>query len=240
MPHFDLIAFDADDTLWHNERLYTQSQARLAALLESYGVRAETLDERLYQTESRNIQLFGYGIKSFALSMIETAVALTGGKLSGTDTLAIIDLAKAQLVAPVDLLEQVGETVPKLAARHPLMVITKGELLDQENKLKRSGLAEYFGDIEVVSDKTPQSYASLFRNHALEPERVLMVGNSLRSDILPVLELGGWAVYIPYPDTWLHEAAEAPAPGTPRYYQLESFERLTALLETLEAPHQPA
>jgi putative hydrolase of the HAD superfamily len=235
MPRFDVIAFDADDTLWHNMRLYRQTQAGLAALLAGYGVSAEALDEQLFQTESRNIRLFGYGIKSFALSMIESALALTGGNLSGQHVLAIIELAKAQLNAPIELLEHVRETVPRLAARHPLMLITKGDLLDQENKLARSGLGEFFRDIEVVSDKTRQSYAVLFRNHALDPARVLMVGDSLRSDILPALELGAYSVYIPYPDAWQHEAAKIPAPGTPRFYQLEQLGQLPDLVEQLEA-----
>jgi len=234
MPRFDVIAFDADDTLWHNERLYNQTQAGLAALLAGYGVSAEALNERLYQTESRNIRVFGYGIKSFALSMIETALALTGGHLSGPDVQAIINLAKAQLNAPIELLEHVRETVPRLAARHPLMLITKGDLLDQETKLARSGLGEFFRDIEVVSDKTPQSYATLFRNHALDPAHVLMVGDSLRSDILPALALGACAAYIPYPNAWQHEAAAAPAPGTARFYQLVQLGQLPALLDQLE------
>ncbi len=235
MPHFDLIAFDADDTLWHNERLYLQTQARLADLLAAYGIEGPTLYESLYQTEIRNIGVFGYGMKSFTLSMIETAIMLTGGKLSGQHVLDIIDLAKAQLNALVELLEHVSETIPCLAARNHLMVITKGDLLDQETKLARSGLAEFFRDIEVVSDKTPRNYEILFRNHALNPQRVLMIGDSLRSDILPVLEMGGWAVYIPYPGSWRHEAAQAPAPGTPRFYQLEQLSQLPALLDQLEA-----
>jgi len=235
MPHFDLIAFDADDTLWHNERLYEQTQASLAAILAGYGVSAHDLEEHLYQMESRNIGVFGYGIKSFALSMIETAVELTEGRLSSREVLAIIDLAKAQLKAPVDLLEHVQAAVSQLASHYRLMLITKGDMLDQENKLLRSGLGEFFGDIEVVSDKTSQSYAHLFRNHTLDPGRLVMVGNSLRSDILPVLELGGYAVYVPYPDTWLHEAAEAPAQGTPRFYQVAHLGLLPALLSRLEA-----
>ena len=234
MPRFDLIAFDADDTLWHNERLYLQTQARLADLLVPYGTDQPTFDEQLYQTEVRNIRVFGYGMKSFTLSMIETAVGLTGGKLSGPDVLAIIELAKAQLNAPVELLEHVREAVSRLAARHHLMVITKGDLLDQETKLARSGLGEFFRDIEVVSDKTRQSYAALFRNHSLDPAQVLMVGNSLRSDILPVLELGGHAAYIPYPGSWRHEAADAPTPGTAHFYQLEQLGQLPGLLEQLE------
>jgi putative hydrolase of the HAD superfamily len=235
MPHFDLIAFDADDTLWHNMRLYLQSQAGLAALLAGYGITRQALDECLYQTESRNIRMFGYGIKSFALSMIETALTLTSAELSGQDVQAIIDLARAQLNAPIQLLEHVRETVPQLASRHPLLLITKGDLLDQETKLARSGLGEFFRDIEVVSDKTLQSYEALFRNHALDPRQVLMVGDSLRSDILPVLELGCTAVYIPYPDAWQHEAAALPAPGTPRFHQLEHLGQLPTLLDRLEA-----
>jgi putative hydrolase of the HAD superfamily len=232
---FDLIAFDADDTLWHNERLYTQTQAGLAGILAHYGIDDKTIDGRLFQTESQNIRIFGYGIKSFTLSMIETAVKLTDGRIASQDVLAILDLAKAQLNAPVELLEHVSETVSGLAARYPLMVITKGDLQDQETKMTRSGLGEFFRDIEVVSDKTQESYARLFKNHAIDPARVLMVGNSLRSDILPILELGGAAVYVPYSETWLHEAAEAPAPGTHGFFQLEHLGQLPGLLEQLEA-----
>jgi putative hydrolase of the HAD superfamily len=235
MARFDLIAFDADDTLWHNERLYEHTQAGLAALLFAYGVGAQLLAERLYQAETRNIGLFGYGIKSFTLSMIETAVELTGGHLNGREVLAILDLARVQLNAPVELLEHVTPVVSVLAARYPLMVITKGELQDQESKLRRSGLGGYFRELSVVSDKTPESYARLFATHTLEPKRLVMVGNALRSDILPVLQLGGYAVYVPYPGTWQHEAADPPASGTPRYYQLEHLGQLPSLLEQLEA-----
>ena len=235
MSRFDMIAFDADDTLWHNERLYEHTQARLAVLLAGYAVSADTLAERLYQTETRNIGSFGYGIKSFTLSMIETAVELTGGRLAGRDVLAILDLAKAQLEAPVELLEHALATVSRLADRYRLMVITKGELHDQETKLERSGLVDYFRDIAIVADKTPESYVRLFRNHSLDPARLVMVGNALRSDILPVLELGGYAVYVPYAGTWQHEAAETPAPGTPRFHQLEHLGFLSTLLDRLES-----
>ncbi len=238
MSIFDVVAFDADDTLWHNERLYDQTQAGLAVLLEPYGVNAASLKAGLYQTESRNIGLFGYGIKSFALSMIETAVQMTWEKLKARDVLAILDLAKAQLKAPVELLEHAHAVISRLAARYRLMVITKGDLLDQEAKLARSGLGDFFPDIEVVSDKTPQDYARLFMNHAVDPQRLVMVGNSLRSDILPILSLGGHAVYIPYAGTWQHEAAEAPAPGTPGFHQLEHLGQLPELLEKLEATNE--
>jgi putative hydrolase of the HAD superfamily len=233
---FDRIAFDADDTLWHNEILYDQSQAVYTAVLAKYGIAADEAGKRLFQTESRNIALFGYGIKSFTLSMIETAVALTGGRLSGQDTLTLLELAKSQLQAPVELLPHVAEVVAGLAQKHRLMIITKGELLDQEAKLTRSGLAGFFSDIEIVSDKTTEIYARLFKAHGLDPKRVPMIGNSLRSDILPILALGGVAVYIPYARTWQHEAADLPAAGTPGFHQLEHLAQFPALLERLEGP----
>lgn len=234
MPLFDVIAFDADDTLWHNERLYERSETDLATLLEPYGVSAQSLKAGLYQTETRNIGLFGYGIKSFALSMIETAVQMTWGRISGYDVLAILELAKAQFNAQVNLFEHTRETISRLAARYPLMVITKGEPQEQERKLQHSGLADFFREIVVVTDKTPLSYATLFKNRGLTAKRLVMVGNALRSDILPILLLGGYAVYVPFAGTWSHEAAEAPAPGSPRFYQIEHLGLLPDLLDKLE------
>ncbi len=232
MPHFDIIAFDADDTLWHSERLYARTQTEFAKLLAHY--RDEKfINERLYETESRNIAHFGFGVKAFALSMIETAVELTDGRVSGNDIQAIINLAKDMLNADIELLDGVSETIAALAQSHRLMVITKGDLLDQEKKIERSGLGKYFQRVEIVSDKTPASYARLLVEHSLEPQNFFMVGNSLRSDILPILELGGSAAYIPYEITWLHETAEPPT-GRPGFYQLEHVKQLPALLEELE------
>ena len=233
MSKFDVIAFDADDTLWHNERLYVNAQTRFAELLSHYH-EPEWVRDRLYQTETRNIQHYGYGIKAFALSMIETAVELTEGRISGKDIQAVIDLAKEMLGAEVQLLDHVQETIPQLADTYPLMVITKGDLLDQEGKILRSGLGEYFQYIEVVSHKTRESYARVLKRVSIPPERFLMVGNSLKSDILPILELGGTAVYIPYDITWLHEAADPPPDGQPGYYLLEHMGQLSMLLEQLE------
>jgi putative hydrolase of the HAD superfamily len=237
MNQFDLIAFDADDTLWHNERLYVNAQARFAQLLSHYH-NPEWIGERLYQTETHNIQHFGYGIKAFALSMIETAVELTEGRLSGQDVQALIDLAKEMLSAKVELLEHVAETIPQLAANYQLMVITKGDLLDQETKIARSGLGKYFQQVEIVSQKTPETYLRLLKKASIPPERFLMVGNSLKSDILPILELGGNAVHIPYETTWLHEVASPPAEGQAGYYSLEHLGQLPALLEQLEHPEK--
>jgi len=233
MTRFEIIAFDADDTLWHNERLYVNAQARFSELLSRYH-EPEWIKDRLFQTETRNIQHFGYGIKAFALSMIETAVELTEGRISGRDVQAVIDLAKEMLSAEVQLLDHVRETIRELSNRYSLMVITKGDLLDQEVKILRSGLGEFFRYTEVVSHKTRETYERVLRRYSILPERFLMVGNSLKSDILPVLELGGNAVFIPYEITWLHEIAEAPPEGQPGYYLLEHVGHLPALLEQME------
>lgn len=233
MPPFDLIAFDADDTLWHTERYYVEAQTQFTQLLAHYHDPA-WIQERLYQTEMQNIQQFGYGIKAFALSMLETAVELTEGRISGGDVQAILELAKGMLNAKIELLDTVQETLPALAGRYPLMVITKGDLLDQETKMARSGLEEYFRHIAVLSQKTSERYARLLAQHSVAPGRFLMVGNSLKSDILPVLELGGSAVHIPYEITWLHEAADPPPAGQPGYYPLPHMGALPALLERLE------
>jgi putative hydrolase of the HAD superfamily len=233
MSNFDVIAFDADDTLWHNERLYTNAQASFKRLLGQYQS-PEWIDERLYRTEMRNLEHFGYGIKAFALSMIETAVELTEGRVAGRDVQAIINLAKEMLAADVELLDHTAETVSQLAAIYPLMLVTKGDMRDQEIKITRSGLGSYFRHVEIVSDKSRDNYQALLKRHRIKPERFLMVGNSLRSDILPVLELGATAVYIPYAQTWVHEAAEPPPPGQQGYYQLEHLGQLPALLEKID------
>lgn len=232
MSVFDVIAFDADDTLWHTERGYVEAQARFIQLLSQYR-KPEWIQERLDETEGRNLAHFGFGIKAFALSMIETAVELTKGRISGNDIGTLVNMAKEMLNAEVQLLDAVAETVAQVAQSYPLMLITKGDLLDQENKITRSGLAQYFPRIEIVSHKTPASYAQLLQEHSIAPNRFLMVGNSLKSDILPVLELGGYAVHVPYELTWLHEMA-APPTGHPGFYEIERMEKLPALLARIE------
>jgi putative hydrolase of the HAD superfamily len=233
MPHFTILAFDADDTLWHNERLYINTQARFAQLLAHYHP-ADWVQNQLYQTETRNIAHFGYGIKAFALSMIETAVELTEGRISGQDIGEIVGWAKEMLTARVELLDHVAETIPQLAQNHTLMVITKGDLLDQENKIIKSGLGAYFRHVEVVSHKRREDYARILTEHGIPPERFLMVGNSLKSDILPILELGGTAVYVPYETTWLHEVTDPPPAGQERYHEIEHFGQLAGLILQLE------
>ncbi len=232
MPVFKMIAFDGDDTLWHNERLYAHAQARFASLLSAYHP-ADWVHERLYQTETRNMQHYGYGIKAFALSMLETALELTEGRISGADIQVLVDLAKEMISAEVELLPHAAEAVSALAESHRLMLITKGDLLDQERKIERSGLGRYFEAVEIVSHKDRASYRRVLEKYALPAEGFLMVGNSMRSDILPVLELGGSAVYIPYEITWQHEVVDPPPNGHPGYHELAHLGQLPELVARL-------
>jgi putative hydrolase of the HAD superfamily len=228
----DVIAFDADDTLWHSESLYSQTQQEFQNVLAPY-CRDDGVVHVLYETEMRNILYYGYGIKSFALSMIETAIQMTDGQISSRDILRIVDLGKEMLRAPVELLDHVAEVVPVLADAYPLMVITKGDLLDQESKVARSGLSDYFDVIEVVSDKTSDVYRALLSKYQIEPGRFLMVGNSLKSDILPVLSLGARAVHIPYHITWAFEKVPEGSEEVAEYPELEHMGLLLDLVASL-------
>jgi putative hydrolase of the HAD superfamily len=229
---FDVIAFDADDTLWHTESLYTGAQDKFKQLLAHYH-NAEWIEQKLHQIEIRNLQYYGYGIKGFTLSLIETAIELTEGRIPGTEIQEVIDLAKEMLTAEVQLLEHAEETIVKLVDSYPLMLITKGDLFEQDTKIARSGLRQYFRYIEIVSDKTRDNYATLLTKYHLAPSRFLMVGNSLRSDILPVVALGGRAVYIPYCITWAHENVLPPDGDQKSYFELEHIGLLPALIEEL-------
>jgi len=229
---FDLIAFDADDTLWHNERLYEQVQTKLAGLLANYADR-ETVIQRLYATEMANLEYYGYGVKSFTLSMIETAVELCDGKITGSQIRQIINFSKEMLIAEVELLDHVAETIGSLAKSYSLMVLTKGDLRDQQWKLAHSGIADSFEYVEIVSDKNVQTYAALLQKHQIAPSRFLMIGNSLPSDILPVVALGGQAVHIPYHITWQHEIVATPHPDRNGYYELDHMGQLPELLNEL-------
>ena len=234
MAAFDVIAFDADDTLWYYERLYAETQAKITELLSTYGT-SEIIGAHLNQVELRNIQLYGYGIKGFALSMIEAALEIGDGRLSNRDVQAIIGYAKEMMTANIQLIERVPETISGLAKQFRLAIITKGDLFEQETKISRSGLGVYFREIEIVGQKTSENYARILEKFKVAPERFLMVGNSLRSDILPVLELGGHAVHIPSDITWTHEEAETSLIEQNRFYQLEHIGELPALLGSIEA-----
>ena len=233
---FDLIAFDGDDTLWHNERSYRDGRERFRRLLAAAGVvmTEEEIEARVNETEVANIKFYGYGVSSFVLSLMETAIGLTSGRVTGADLRELVDLAKQMLSEDVELFAGVRETVTTLAARYPLMLITKGDLLHQTSKLERSGLRPHFSSVEVVSHKTPDVYASLLSRHRIDPARFLMVGNSLRSDVLPVIELGARAVYVPAALTWAHEHAEVPDNVRSRLVELTRLDGLAEFVETLE------
>jgi putative hydrolase of the HAD superfamily len=198
------IAFDADDTLWHNETYYREAESLFCEMLARYHD-TEWIRKRLTETEMGNLAHFGYGIKSFTLSMIETAVELSEGRVTGHEIQRIIDLGREMLAHPVEPLPEVQTTLAKLQGRYDLLVITKGDLLDQESKLARSGLGHYFSGIEIVSEKDEATYRAILTRRGITPNEFLMVGNSVKSDILPVVALGAQAVYVPYATTWVHE-----------------------------------
>jgi len=233
MSKFDLIAFDGDDTLWENERLFVDAQAVLRGLLAGSDD-PNRIDQRLAEAEKNNLSHFGYGIKGFALSMIETAIELTGGRIPGHDVKVILDTAKRMLAAEVQLLDHARETVAVLAGAYRLILITKGDLHDQERKVARSGIGQYFSQVEIVSEKGTDTYTALLRKHATPAARFMMIGNSLRSDILPVLEIGGTAVHIPHELTWSHEFADPPPTGYPGYHTLQHVGLLPGLLDEIE------
>jgi putative hydrolase of the HAD superfamily len=228
-PGIQVIGFDADDTLWDNEILYIRAKAAFFELLEECCER-EACEAHLEALESRNVRYYGYGIKSFILSMIEAALELSGGQVAAEKIAAILGMARQMLSAEVLLIDGVGEVLQSLAQRYPLLLITKGDPSEQRPKIQHSGLAGYFRWVEVVHDKTPEIYRAILARYQIAPQRFLMVGNSLRSDVLPVLEAGGRAVYIPYANTWVHEHVEAPAEG---FATLENLRLLPGYIERL-------
>lgn len=227
----DVIAFDADDTLWHNEPIFQATEAQFAELLSAYHPQ-EWVRERLFATEMKNLGHFGYGIKGFILSMIETALDLTEGRIGGGEVRQIVDWGHAMLQHPIELLEGVRETVASLSGSHRLMLLTKGDLFDQESKLARSGLGEFFTAVEIVSTKNAATYRTIMNRHAVAPDRFLMVGNSLRSDVLPALEAGAVAVHIPYHMTWAHEHLEEDALSGREFAVLETIRDLPEWVRT--------
>ena len=216
------LGLDADDTLWHNESVFHLTQGKFLDLLGAYGD-AEMSMARLLAVESRNLALYGYGIKGFTLSMIETAIELSGGKVPAAVIEAILTIGREMLQHPVETLPDVEATLHRLKdAGYRLVLVTKGDLLDQEQKLARSGLGDYFDHIEIVSEKTAATYRRIFAADLAAGAGAAMIGNSLRSDILPAIEAGLWGIHIPYHLTWAHEHAEPPT-ETERFVQLQGF-----------------
>lgn len=221
------VCFDADDTLWKNEEFYRQAEQDFARLCLPQMTAKQAID-KLFQTEMDNLETFGYGAKSFMLSMIQTALEQLPPQETKTALSEILQIGRRLIGHPVELLPGVKETLEKLTGKYHLSVITKGDLLDQERKLKQSGLLPLFDHVEIVSDKTPSAYRALFVRLGAKPSEVLMVGNSLKSDVFPALETGAQAAYLPSPFNWKHE--EMPEPENPPYLKITGLSDLLPVL----------
>ncbi len=213
------IGFDADDTLWHNERFFRLTQARFTALLAEHA-------------ERRNVGIYGFGVKGFTLSMIETAIEVSGGAVPGAVIAEILAAGREMLAHPIELLPEARAAIEALAGRYRLVLVTKGDLIDQERKLAQSGLGDLFDAVEIVSEKRPATYTEVFARHGTGADAAMMVGNSLKSDVLPMIAAGGWGVHVPHEMTWALEEAEVPQ-GHPRFAALPSLAGLHELLERI-------
>ncbi|TIX67130.1 MAG: HAD family hydrolase [Mesorhizobium sp.] len=225
------IGFDADDTLWQNEQFFRLTEKRFAGLLAEHG-EAEHISARLLEAERRNLAVYGFGIKGFTLSMIETAIEISGGRVPGSVVAEILAAGRVMLSHPIEPLAHARETVEKLAGSYRLVLITKGDLFDQERKLAQSGLGDLFDAVEIVSDKSATTYARIFSRHGDGPEKSMMVGNSLKSDVVPAIDAGGWGVHVPHELTWVLEHVEPPR-AAPRFRQIADLGELLRLIESI-------
>ncbi|WP_323767067.1 HAD family hydrolase [Antarctobacter sp.] len=221
------IGFDADDTLWHNERFFVLTQDRFAELLRDYADR-DHLADRLIESERRNIGHYGFGVKGFVLSMIETAIEVTDGRVPATVISELMAAGREMLAHPIELLPHAREAVEAVADTHRLILITKGDLLHQERKLAQSGLGDLFDAVEIVSDKQPETYTRIFGTAPGGAGAAMMVGNSMKSDVVPAIEAGAWGVHVPHDLAWALEHAEAPE--TPRFRSVADLGALPALV----------
>ncbi len=224
-----MIGFDADDTLWVNETYFRDAETEVAKLLSPYET-ANKIDQELFKMEIKNLPLYGYGIKGFTLSMVEMALEMSNYSISNETISKILNIGKDMLNKPVELLEGVEDTLKSLSQNYKLIVITKGDLLDQERKLEKSGLMDYFHHIEIMSDKQESNYSKLLNRLEIKPSEFVMVGNSLKSDVLPLVHLKAGAVHIPFHTTWLHEQVENQYPINEKYATLDRLTDLKALL----------
>ncbi|WMT85818.1 HAD family hydrolase [Pelagibacterium sp. 26DY04] len=232
MTRLTTIGFDADDTLWQNEQFFRLTERQFADLLADFA-EPEHLSARLLEAEKRNLAHYGFGIKGFTLSMIETALEVTDGKVPGEIIGRIVSAGREMLSHPIETLPHVHDTLEALTGTHRLVLITKGDLFDQERKLAQSGLGDFFDAVEIVSDKSAATYQRAFSRHGDGPAHAMMVGNSLRSDVLPAIEAGSWGTYVPHELTWNYEHAEEPA-NAPRFAKIASLAELGPLIETLK------
>lgn len=224
-----VIGFDADDTLWQNEIYYQETEKEFCEILKGY-MESEEVSRELFRTEVQNMELYGYGIKAFSLSLIETAIRISNYTVPAEIINKIIDLSKSMLRKPVNLIDGIDKVLLRLKDKYRLIVVTKGDLLDQERKLDKSGLADYFHHIEIMSDKHLGNYISLLNHLDIEARQFLMVGNSIKSDILPVLELGGYAVYVPSETTWLFEKVDDENINDHNYRKVEKIGEILTFL----------
>ena len=199
-----VIAFDADDTLWVNETYFREAEHKFAKLLSAYETE-NTIDQELFKMEMKNLSIYGYGIKGFVLSMVESAIELSNGKISNKVLTEILEIGKEMISMPVELLDGIENVLEALSKKYRLLVLTKGDLLDQERKLEKSGLTKYFHHVEVMSDKKEKNYTDLLEHLEVDVNEFLMIGNSLKSDVLPIINIGGKAIHVPFHTTWQHE-----------------------------------
>lgn len=228
MNKLKVIAFDADDTLWVNEPYFQEVENRFCEMMEDYHPQ-HTISRELLKVEIANLSLYGYGVKGYILSMIEAALHISGKTISIDAIEKILDLGKEMLEKPIELLDGVENILQQLQGKYRLVVATKGDLLDQERKLKKSGLEKYFHHIEIMSDKQEADYQKLLNHLDIQPEEFMMIGNSLKSDVLPVLKLGGIGVHVPYHTTWAHETVEHKVEH-PNFYHFEHVNEVLSLL----------
>jgi putative hydrolase of the HAD superfamily len=230
-----VVGFDGDDTLWHSETRFHVTQGEFRELIKRHAPDAD-VDTRLAAMEMRNLSIYGYGVKSFTLSMLETAIELTQGRIPASDLEVILGWGKRMLMVPTELLDGVEETLRGLSERYDMLLITKGDLFDQESKLARSGLGDLFVGVEILSEKNVESYRGVFKRRGIKPEEFVMVGNSLRSDVVPVVELGAFAIHIPYEVTWQLEHVEEDALPRQGWVRLAGIREVsTVLLDDLRS-----
>ncbi|MDQ2634946.1 MAG: HAD family hydrolase [Pseudomonadota bacterium] len=231
-PRLTTIGFDADDTLWQNEQFYHATQSRFIELLKDHADPGE-LPDRLIEVMLRNVGHYGFGIKSFTLAMVETAVEVTQGRAPASVIAEILAAGREMAAHPVETLPHARETLAALSGKYRLVLITKGDLFDQERKIAQSGLGEFFEAVEIVSDKNRSTYERVFGRHSAGPDKSMMIGNSLKSDVLPALAAGSWGVYVPHDLTWVYEHAETPE-GEARFRQVAHLGEIARLVEEIE------
>lgn len=225
------IGFDADDTLWHNERFFRMTQQRFADLLSDHA-EPDHLSQRLLEAERRNLGHYGYGIKGFVLSMIETAIEVTEARIPAAKIAELLDAGREMLEHPIELLPHARSAVEAVADSHKVILITKGDLLDQERKLAQSGLGELFDGVEILSEKTAPRYSEIFGRLGDGAHRAMMIGNSMKSDVLPVIKAGGWGVHVPHDLEWDLEHAPDPV-SEPRFHRIASLAPVQELVKTI-------